>query len=50
MNVDEFVVFVRNLNETIAQQDEISAKVDEINDMIVLVEERKIKVREDFES
>lgn len=49
-NVDAFVVFVRDLNETISQQDEIALRVNEINDMTVLVEERKIKVKEDFKS
>ena len=49
-NVDDFVVFVRDLNDTIGQQDEIASKVQEINDMSVLVEERKIKVKEDFKS
>lgn len=49
-SVDDFVIFVRNLNETIAQQDEILAKVQEINEMSVVIEERKIKIKEDFKS
>lgn len=50
ITVDSFVVFVRDVNDTIGQQDEIAMKVQEINDMSTLVEERKIKVREDFKS